>query len=301
MFGIGYFKNLLVFVSGMMALGRGGVFVFVFALLGLGWCLLGPSKPTVDANRRAIADAAIVKTLDAVHNQRAAIRQVAVLHFINDPTDHLTKSLRNRLNASGLLTVEDVPFIERLNNLLSLRNDGVYSLDEALDYGKKNRLDGVLIGKIDIFESYRNGARLIGQIDMVDVKAGRVVFSVALNEDLSSSLSARMKGALATSSDETGEMSFTPWYWRVFTFILIVLLLPIFTIVFIRTMVAKKSNGANAFVLAVYTAIDLVFAWMMVGGSFASSIQIWLFVAAGIGAFLYNVRIMTFALRLEDR
>ncbi len=301
MFGVGYFKNLLMSVCSMMAIGRGGIVMFLFALMGLGWCLLGPTKPTVDDDRRVVADVALSKTLDEVQAQRKDIRQVAVLHFVNDPTDHLTLTLRQRLSASGLLTVEGAPFSERWNNLFSLRNNGVYSVAEALAYGKKNGLDGVLIGKVDIFESYRNGARLIGQIDMVDVKTGRVAFSVVLNEDSGASLSARMKGALACSPATMGETFGAPWYWRIFAFILIALLLPVFTISFIRAMVAKKSNGVNAFVLGVYTLVDLIFAWMMVGGSFASAIQIWLFVVAGIGAFLYNVRIMTFALRLEDK
>ncbi len=299
MLGLNYFKNLLMSVCSMMAIGRGGIVMFLFALMGLGWCLLGPTKPTVDDDRRVVADVALSKTLDEVYAQRKDIRQVAVLHFVNDPTDHLTQTLRLRLSASGLLTVEDVPFSERWNNLLSLRNDGVYSVAEALAYGKENGLDGVLMGKVDIFESYKNGARLIGQVDMVDVKAGRIAFSVAWNEDSSTSLSARMKNALVCASVGTDATFGAPWYWRVFAFVLIVLLLPVFTISFIRAMVAKKRNGINAFVLGVYTVVDLIFAWMMVGGSFASSIQIWLFVAAGIGAFLYNVRIMTFALRLE--
>ena len=81
---------------------------------------------------------------------------------------------------------------------------------------------------------------------------------------------------------------------------LVVLMLPIVTITFIRTMVSKRSNGVNAFTLGVYTAIDMILAYFMVGATFETTASVVLFVGAAIFSLVYNVAVMNYALRLED-
>lgn len=81
---------------------------------------------------------------------------------------------------------------------------------------------------------------------------------------------------------------------------LAVLLLPVVTIMFIRTMVSKRSNSVNAFTLGVYTAIDMIFAYFMVGASFESVSSVVLFIGASIFSLIYNVTVMNYAVRLED-
>jgi hypothetical protein len=80
----------------------------------------------------------------------------------------------------------------------------------------------------------------------------------------------------------------------------LVLLLPVFSITFIRTMVRKSSNRINAFVLAIYTAVDAILAWLMVGASLVGGGAIVAFVGGVAVAAAYNVFVMTFALRLEE-
>ena len=81
---------------------------------------------------------------------------------------------------------------------------------------------------------------------------------------------------------------------------LVVLLLPVVTITFIRTMVAKRSNGINAFTLGIYTAIDMILAYFMVGMSLATTKSVVLFVGASLFSLIYNVAVMNYAVRLED-
>ena len=81
---------------------------------------------------------------------------------------------------------------------------------------------------------------------------------------------------------------------------LVVLLLPVVTIMFIRTMVAKRSNGVNAFTLGIYTAIDMMLAYFMVGMSLATTKSVILFIGASIFSLIYNVAVMNYAVRLED-
>ena len=80
---------------------------------------------------------------------------------------------------------------------------------------------------------------------------------------------------------------------------LIVLLLPVFTIGFIRGMVRRESNAANAVTLAIYTGVDAILAYLLL----VRGLSAWGPVLAWLGAVgaasLYNLYVMSFAVRLE--
>jgi len=80
----------------------------------------------------------------------------------------------------------------------------------------------------------------------------------------------------------------------------VVLLLPVLTISFIRTMVAKRSNQVNAFMLGIYTLVDALLAFLMVGASFTSAWPVVGFIVASLAALAYNYALMGFALKLES-
>lgn len=82
--------------------------------------------------------------------------------------------------------------------------------------------------------------------------------------------------------------------------VLAILILPVATISFIRTMVSKRSNGVNAFTLGVYTAIDFILAFFVVGPKFDTTAKTLVFVGMGIFSLMYNFMVMNYALKLED-
>jgi len=82
--------------------------------------------------------------------------------------------------------------------------------------------------------------------------------------------------------------------------LLAILLLPVVTISFIRTMVSKRSNGVNALTLAIYTAIDFILSFFMMGASLETTGKAVLFIGIGVFSLLYNFTIMNYALKLED-
>jgi hypothetical protein len=65
-------------------------------------------------------------------------------------------------------------------------------------------------------------------------------------------------------------------------------------------MVKRRSNGTNAFMLGIYTVIDMAFAFFMIGGAFVSTAAIVIFIAASLFALVYNVMMMSFAVKLEE-
>ena len=86
----------------------------------------------------------------------------------------------------------------------------------------------------------------------------------------------------------------------VLAFLLVILLLPVVTISFIRTMVSKRSNGVNALTLAIYTAVDFILAFFMVGASLETAGKAAVFIGVGVFSLLYNFTVMNYALKLED-
>lgn len=86
----------------------------------------------------------------------------------------------------------------------------------------------------------------------------------------------------------------------VLAFLLAILLLPVVTISFIRTMVSKRSNGVNALTLAIYTAADFILAFFMVGATLETTGKAVVFIGVGIFSLLYNFTVMNYALKLED-
>ena len=72
-----------------------------------------------------------------------------------------------------------------------------------------------------------------------------------------------------------------------------------FTIGFLRTMVARRSNGVNAFTLTVYTLAHTILAYLLVGAALIGFWSVFFFLVAVVTALAYNVRIMSFALNLE--
>jgi hypothetical protein len=103
--------------------------------------------------------------------------------------------------------------------------------------------------------------------------------------------------ALALTGQE--EARIFSWSQRLLGWLLAVLLLPVFTINFMRAMFHRNSNRSNAFVLAVYTLADALLAWLLVGGALSSWWTVAIFILAVAAAFAYNIRIMTFVLTLE--
>ncbi len=186
---------------------------------------------------------------------------------------------------------------------MGLANDGVVTRKAAIAAAKGDSgTDAVLWGKVDRLENERGGTTIIGDYELYDLKRDRVAYTGRMRE---STVPGRFDPKRNSGVEDyvIGEAerlaSGTPWHIRFLWFIVVMLLLPVVTISFIRTMVAKKSNGVNAFVLGVYTVVDLILAFFMVGGSLSSFFAVVVFLLAGVLAFLYNVKIMTFAVRLE--
>ncbi len=276
----------------MSFLSRVGTYALIGYIAWQGWENLGPRKPEIGPVRRELARKVIPNIVEDIRNSRGNIRQAALLHFSNDPTDHFTDSLRSTVEQRGVLDLRDRTVKEKARNILNLRHSSFAEANAAVAKGRKLGVQAVLHGEIHAFESYPGGSKIDVEVHLVEVATGHPVFTKRYSTEAS-----------PTSHPVAAVQQVTlsiPWFQRLFGWLIVILLLPVFTITFIRTMVSKGSNKRNAFVLGIYTLADALLAWLLVGAAINSWFPVIVFIAAVSAAFLYNVRIMTFAVRLEE-
>ena len=269
-----------------------GVIILAGYIFWLGWQNLGPRKPEVGPLRQELADTAIPKIVEDIRLHRGDLRDVVLLHLSNDPSDYFTDRLRTAIEQRGVLNLRNRTVGEKLRKLLDLRIPSPASREEAIESGKSAGSQGVLYGSIASFESTPDKAVLDVTYHLADVKTGEVVYTGTFKDGTGDT-----NVSLAAVKEAVQKF---PWFQRGLAWLVAVLLLPVFTISFIRTMLRKKSNRTNAFILAIYTLVDTILAFLLVGAALSGWWPILVFVLAVTAAFLYNISVMSFALKLEE-
>jgi hypothetical protein len=274
-----------------MALSRLGTIALVAYLAYEAWDYFGPHKPEIGPVRREAVDQVIPTIVEDMRASRHGVRAAAILHLANDPTDYVTNRLRSAIEQSGILNLRDRTVSEKAWDALRFEHTGYGDIQAAVARGQSLGTEAVVYGSVRTLESSPDGVKLDIEVGLADVASGQSVFSKKYARE--SALSALSPAVIRE------QMHTLSWPARLIAWAVAVLLLPVFTIGFIRTMVKKESNRSNAFVLAIYTAAAALLAYLIVGVDFGSWLAILLFLIAVGMAFAYNIFIMTFALRLE--
>ena len=264
-------------------------------LFWLGWANLGPRKPEIGAVRQELADQAIAEVVENVRQNRGETQDVVLIHFVNDSTDYFTKQLRSVIEQHGVLILRDWTFAEKLRDKCNLEQPSCATINKAVNIARSRRAGQVLFGKLTVFESYADGANIEVEYTLADCTSGNAIYSGTYTNDVSGSMLASMVPAALEEAIKN-----TPWLRRILGWLIIVLLLPVFTVSFIRGMVAERSNKTNAFVLSIYTLADALLAWLLAGAAVTSGLSTLVLVLAVATAVAYNIRIMTLAVRLEE-
>ncbi|MGA2660566.1 MAG: hypothetical protein ABSH34_24010 [Verrucomicrobiota bacterium] len=281
--------RLYRFLVGFLTLA--GSLALAACLLWLGWSHFGPRKPQVSASRRQVAEQVVPSVVEDLRKNKGSVQTVAFLHLVNDPADYVTDQLRATIEQSGFVDLLDRRVGEKLERALNLRVASVGELDAAVRQGKVLGVQGVIFGRVNSFESYPDGAKLDLEISLADVAGRQVLFTKRYHKEIPGG--PFNPAAIEDSASHIGGVQ------RLLAWGVVVLLLPVFTISFIRVMVRKESNRANAFTLGIYTAADALLAYLLLGAGVASLLSALLFVLVVGVAFTYNVFIMTFALKME--
>ena len=149
------------------------------------------------------------------------------------------------------------------------------------------------------------GVDLSLDLKIGDVKSNRVI---AVDADAPETLSmqARPLSASFTRLERTGSAGggdhgtmprATSLLERLLAWIIITLLLPVFTINMVRGTVRRQSNSANFFALSIYTVVDILLMSLLMLGQLPLGLTIAAVGLSGVGALFYNISVMTWAVR----
>jgi hypothetical protein len=268
-----------------------GTLALVLYLGWQAWMNFGPRKPELSPLRRQIADEVIPQIVEDLRQGKKDIVSIVMFPLMNDTTDYLSDQLRGQIERMGIFDLSDRGLGEKLRKQFNLRLKGAADVDAALAASRNLGADGVLFGSIYAFESSAQGAKLEVRIMLAKINGQVMVFDRRYSKELAPGL---INNAVVQE-----KMLQISWPQRLLGWVLVVLLLPMFTIGFIRAMVRKGSNQANASLLAIYTAVDAILAFLLVGAHLTDWVAVWLFLLLVGAAFVYNVFIMSFALKLE--
>jgi len=273
-------------------MSRIGTIALIAYLLWIGWQHLGPRKPDVSPMRMQIANELVPEIVSDLREARNGIRTAALLHLENDPSEYVTQSLRHAVETSGIITLRNPTLAERVRDALRLPQHEYSDFDSALRRASSLGVQAVIFGTVDVFESTKDGARLDLRLYFVDVESERMLFQKNYSRD-------RRAGLLnhAALQERTAGI---PVVQRFLGWLAVVLLLPVFTIGFIRAMVRKESNQANALVLGIYTAVAAILAFFLMGATIVTWFAALVLLTATAIALAYNASIMKYAVRLES-
>ncbi len=274
-------------------LSKFGTIALVGYIISIGWQNIGPQKPEIGPVRQELAEKIIPNIVEDIRTSKGNIRQAALLHFANDPTDYFTNRLRSIIEQRGVIDLQDTTVLSKTRDFLYLRHPSYTTTNAALAEGQELDAQGVIYGTIHAFESYPGGSKIDVEVHLDDVTTRQSIFTKQYSTE------SPPTSAVSAAVQEASQ-SF-PWFQRLFGWLIAVLLLPVFTVNFIRIMLSKGSNKINAFVLSVYTLADTLLAWLLVGAALNSWFPMLAFALAVVAAFFYNVKVMTFAQRLEEK
>ncbi|MGC9261358.1 MAG: hypothetical protein ACP5I8_14930 [Phycisphaerae bacterium] len=269
---------------------RIGAIALMLNLAWQAWDNFGPHRPEVSALRAQMVKNVLPSMVADLQRAGKRFRHVELLHLQNDPSGYVTNQLRSALGQSGIFDLQPRTFIARLEGAFGIARPGVG--DAATAMRDAQGQNAVIFGTVRRFYSAGDSGRLDLSLNLADIATGHVVFSRRYQETHSPT------EILPVGT--TAGLSLAARLRRLLGWLITILLLPVFTIGFLRATVRKKSNRANAFAMGVYTAVDAGLAILFMGISFSSWLAMAFLILAVTAAAAYNVAIMTFSLRLEE-
>jgi len=281
------------------------VFAVLFCVTA--WYWLTPDPLPLAVSRKEAADAAVKTMLADIRANRGAAKSAVLLHFDNDPTDYVSNALRKEILSTGILDLKEIPLADRIRAKLHLRIPTYATLEEATNATAQADTDLVIWGQLTAFETTDGDSAVInGQYHLIDAQTMQPLFtgtiSTAKQEAAAEAAPETQAVAVVEQTAEpavSAHEATVPLYARILAFVFIAILLPMITFPFFRSTAAKRSNQANAVVLALYAAIGGILAFLMIGGSFATPALTALFFIAFIANVIYDLAMLSFATRLE--
>lgn len=270
--------------------------IIVLTLLGFlfawAWSHLGPRKTEPGDVRKRLVTEWVPEALVDIRTHRPGLTKAALLHLADDPTDFVTDTLREAIQSSGYLNLVEPRLDEKVQRLLNLEVASPSSLADAFEQARNLGVPFLIYGRVLAFEGSSAEAQLMVELSLAETPSRKVTFQRTYVRNWKPSFLAPADANPLVSQRNPGQ--------RLLLWALGVLLLPIATIGFLRATVRQGSNRANLAALTVYTVVDTLLAFLLLGLDMTST-------AGGLATFgiiaaagFYNLWIMAFALKLES-
>lgn len=261
--------------------------------LWFSWPYIGPHKPELGPLRQELAEKMVVEIAEDLQANKGAVVSAVLVHFENDPTDYISETLSLVLEQRGTFDLLGPPLPYRLRKVLNMRQPAHNAPVTAAETANIAGLDAAIIGRVTSFESYAGGTK--AEIEYTLVSAtGEILYTASLKREISS---AWIAPALPDSATVFWQSSYLQ---NGLVWLMIMLVLPIVTITFIRIAARKNSNASNAFVLAVYTLLSTIAAYIIIGTGLSGLWLLGMLLATASVSLAYNIKILSFAIKLEE-
>jgi len=265
------------------------------------WDRVTPEKPVISEERMEAADEVVPTLVESLRGAREKLRSAALPDIIDDDSGYLTHELRTAITQHGILNLRDQSLARRVQRTFGSQQTDGKDLASAVAYGKSLGVEVVVFGAVHRFESSPDGAALELTLNMADVETGKLLLTKRFVRG------AQPPPAAATAADgvvETIQRRQSTWWIAAKRFIgwlLVVLLLPVFTIGFIRSMARRDTNMSNLVTVLLYTSGAALLAFLLIGSSVGVAWRVILIVAAASAAFFYNGYMMRVGMDLEGQ
>jgi len=238
---------------------------------------MAPRRHQVDFLRKTVADEAVHQAVRRMPRDEN-VKQLLVADLPGDHTGYLKEQLRAELRSSGKFEVADDTLVQRVKKEVlgvakssglisrdlveSIEGDGIRSLEAAIEFGERAGVDGVLFGEVTDFSASDKGSRVDMMLRIVDVKGKRAIFGDNIGNEV--------KPGPTSPSYVRARIIGSSKGWRLLTWVLVVLLLPLVLSHFLTLLLERESNAANVMALIGLTVIDLLLAFALLGFYVAS-------------------------------
>lgn len=276
-------------------LTMGALLVVSAVVAGKVWQRYGPKKPVLTEVQKDLVGRWIPQVLADLKEKRGTNTTAIILHLANDASDYLTDTLRAEVQRTGYLTVNPKTWTtvlqtadEELQRAMNLQVTSPDSLDKACARARGMGAPLVVFGKVHRLEGTSTEARLDVELCLAEIAGKTVLHEKRYVVEWKPAVveAAVLRDALARLSPAERFL-----VWSVGALLLPVVLLPV-----VRSVVRRKSNEANALLLGCLTAADAVGAYLLLGAGVGSALGVVLLLFLTALAFVYNMRIMVFAL-----
>ncbi len=250
-----------------------------------------PAKPPISRGRQEVASQLLPTIVEDLRQSRGEVREAVLLPFADDPSGYVSDELRQEIVSRGILDLGDRTVGERIREGLHLRQTTCDNVAEAAAEARSRGAPAAIWGIVHTFESSPQGAVLDVEVHLLDVHSAKDVFSRRFTRDLDNTPLTQTLADVKANGARILE--------RVSAWLIAALLLPVFTIEFLRATVRKESNRWNATALAVYTLADAILAMLLGGAGLSTPALVALVLGAAVVGFAYNVLIMTRVVKAE--